>query len=148
MCCVAVYALLCFWNLDMRIIHAKCRFIVITHYYKAVRQNFTHKLCLLNHKHNDVTTSTYFCCLHPNLSCMESINLVLFLTRRERAFTIRTARAHSVSTHASLNMHKQIAARARFTQNARPASSCWEPPCRVSIELCQQRHKRVCTRRR
>ena len=34
-----------------------------------------HKLCLLNNKHNDVKISTYFCCLHPNLSCMESVNL-------------------------------------------------------------------------
>ena len=105
--------------------HVKCRFIVIAHYYEAVRQNFTHKLCSLINKHSDVTISTYFCCLHPNRSSMASMDIVNFLTR---ALTLRTARAHAVSTHAGLNIHKQISARAQFTQNARPASPCCEPP--------------------
>ena len=34
-----------------------------------------HKPCVLNNKHNDVTISAYFCCFHPNLSSMESVNL-------------------------------------------------------------------------
>ena len=128
--------------------HVKCRFIVIAHYYEAVRQNFTHKLCSLIYKHSDVTISTYFCCLHPNRSSMASMDIVNFPTR---ALTLRTARAHAVSTYAGLNIHKQISARAQFTQNARPASPCWEPPSRASTEvteLCRQRHKRACTRRR